>query len=544
MKLNPLLFILLAVLLGCLLSAAGCGDDDDDDDESDDDVADDDVVDDDQADDDIADDDITDDDLVDDDQADDDTIDDDTADDDTADDDTADDDTYDIYVAPWPQSNIEIQDYNETPDAGPMRLKAEEYDLWHEANHQPFFGSNVGTVFTDPSRTTVQYYFDYGDSCIWTGTYLTGQAFRYYITGDEQAKENVIKVAQALDGHLHVTGRTGFIARYRAPQDPLVYPGDANCDLDDSCHHIEDGPYADQFWIGNTSRDQYTGWFMGMCLAYDLVDDEDTREMIADDVAEVLDELIGNSWFIIDVDGLPTSAAPNVLPIMRLSWALIGYHVTGEVQFKEQVQKLIKDSARTMLRLSNVTFMNKYSQYYGNNLGHENFYNMLRLAEVYLNEEDYAYLKNMFNKSTHRYVRLSHNAWFNGIHMSQGVYSPELDDDPYQQQLEQDLSEFRPAPNYRYYVDPQTTNLDPLSVFLDNLMEEWPWLAELLGNVDPQAMEAFPVLEQCTTDFLWQRNPFHVGPCGSDSPQVVNPGVDYLAAYWLASYHKFIAKEN
>ncbi len=537
-------WLILALLLASLPLAACGGDDDDDDnatpddDATDDDTADDDF-DDDGDDDDSVDDDTFDDDTGDDDTGDDDTVDDDTGDDDTSDDDTADDDT-DTYVAPWPQTNVEVQDYDETVSAGDRRLKAMDYDLWHEGNHQPFYGSTVGAKFTDDTRTTVDHYFDSGDSCIWTGTYLAGQAFRYYVTGDAQAKANAIRMVEALDGHLHITGRAGFIARYRGPQDTRIMPPD--CATQENCHVVNDGMYAGDFWQGNTSRDQYTGWFFGFSIAYDLVDDEDMRDMIRADVTEVMDELIANHWWIKDVDGLPTTAGPNVLSVQQLTWSLIAYHITGEERFKAEVQRLVKDSARLFIVISDISFMNLYAQYYGNNLAHENFYNLLRLAKVYLSKADYEFLSDSFDNQIHTFTRLSHNAFFNTIFMSQGQYVPEAGD-PYQAQLEQDLGEFRDAPNFKYYIDPETTELDPVSVFLDNLMEQYPFLKEIMGDVDPQAAEAFPVQLQCETDFLWQRSPFSIGPCGSDDPSSVQPGVDYIVAYWMASYHKFITKD-
>jgi len=539
------LFLLLALGL-LLMPLAGCGGDDDDNDDNDDataddDATDDDATDDDAIDDDAIDDDTVDDDTVDDDTGDDDTIDDDTTDDDTGDDDTGDDDTADIYVAEWPQLNVEVQDYNETPTAGDMRLKAEDYDAWFTQWHQPFYGLSVGTQFTDETRTTVAGYFDYGDSCIWSGTYVVSQAMRYYVTGDPQAKANVIATVNGLSGNLHITGRTGFIARYHGEQSPLITP--SNCEEQENCHLVDDGLFAGDFWTGNTSRDQYTGWFFGMATAYDLVDDEDMRQIIRDDVAEVVDELISTNWWITDVDGVHTTAGPNALGTQQLTWGLVAYHVTGEQRFKEVVQTWIADKKRVALQIASINLMNKYTQYYGNNLGHENAYTMLRLGKAYLGEDDYNFLLNLFDKQVHNFTRLSHNAFFTAIHMSQGIYTP-TDEDPFQEQLEQDISEFRDAPNFRYYADPQTTDLDPLSVWLDDLMEQFPFLAELMGDVDPQAAEAFPVPEQCSTDFLWQRNPFHVGPCGSDSPNVVNPGIDYLVAYWMSAYHKFITKEQ
>jgi len=81
-------------------------------------------------------------------------------------------------------------------------------------------------------------------------------------------------------------------------------------------------------------------------------------------------------------------------------------------------------------------------------------------------------------------------------------------------------------------------------VTLHDLIEQYPFLESVFGDVDPQSLEAHPVPEQCSSDFLWQRNPFQIEPCGVDRPEETRPGVDYLVAYWLAAYHKFIGKED
>jgi len=81
----------------------------------------------------------------------DDDADDDIGDDDTGDDDTGDDDDDavepDDYLAPWPQDAVETQDYDETSAAGPLRVKAETYDTWNEANAQPFYGGQMNVKF-------------------------------------------------------------------------------------------------------------------------------------------------------------------------------------------------------------------------------------------------------------------------------------------------------------------------------------------------------------------------------------------------------------
>ncbi len=107
------------------------------------------------------------------------------------------------------------------------------------------------------------------------------------------------------------------------------------------------------------------------------------------------------------------------------------------------------------------------------------------------------------------------------------------------------FAEFRSAPHHAYALperDPASYTIDPTSVALDELFEQVPMLEELLGDVNPQALEAFPVPLQCATDFLWQRNPFQIQACGTEDPTAVHPGVDFLLAYWLASYHKYVDK--
>ncbi len=450
----------------------------------------------------------------------------------------------DSYVATWPQSAVEIRDYDESQPAGLLRDKAAQYDAWHLQWHQPYYGGTVETHFADDARTIMSGVGGYGDSCIWTGTYLGSQAMRYHVTGDTVAKENAIRMVDTLDGFLHVTGKEGFIARYRAPQASLAYRGDAACDASDSCHRVVTGPYAGDFWEGNTSRDQYTGWFFGMALAYDLIDDDTVRSKIRDDVNEVVTALMDNSWNITAQDGKPSKTAPQVIATMKMNFLLIGYHMTGDARMLKQLKTMLLNANRATLFVSDINYFNRYLEYYGNNLGHTNWYNLLRLGKVYFSEDDYSWLVSEFNKSVHTFTRLSHNAWFNGIYMSQGGWEKDTSDE-YYAQLVEDLTDFRDAPNGEYYLparDPSTYTIDPQSVKLHNLFDALN-IDSIWKMIYVQAEDAFPVQLQCPSDFLWQRNPFVITACGSNNPKHVNPGVDYLVAYWLASYHKFLIKD-
>ena len=449
----------------------------------------------------------------------------------------------DDYVAPWPQSNVEPRDYNENVAAGPLRAKGNDYDAWHIQWHEPYHGGSLDTNFTDATHTTVAGYGDWGDSCIWTGTYLGSQAMRYYVTNDAAAKASAIAMVHTLDGFLHVTGQTGFIARYWGSQNSLIYQSAAWCQSQDRCHAVNSGQYAGDFWWGDTSRDQYTGWFFGMAMAYDLVDDAPTRAMIAADVAEVVDALIAANWVIIDNAEQPPDGGAPVLVPQEMDWLLIAYHLTGDARYKTALQQWLPANKRDIIVLSNISLMNRYAQYYGNNLGHTNWYNLLRLGKVYLSPAEYAFLQQTYNTQTESFTRLSHNPWFTGIYMSQGPYAPQPPIDPYQTQLVDDLTDFSPAPSVNYALAARTNfTMDPLSELLYTLEQEFSWLSGLIGTISEQALEAFPIPQQCSDDFLFQSNPFQFEACGVDDPAAVNPGVDYLVAYWLASYHKFATK--
>jgi len=421
---------------------------------------------------------------------------------------------------------------------GELRRKAIDHDLWLETWHLPAYGSHLHVTFKkDTGRTQVDYYHGHGDSCIWTGTYVAGQAFRYKATGDPQARANVIRSVGALSRHLHVTGRKGFIARYVGPASEPGHRYEVqSCTEKNDCHLVSSGPYAGDFWKGNTSRDQYTGWFLGMAMAYDLVDDEAMRSQIAADVAEVLDRLIQDRWWIVDVDGIWTTKAPNVLPSQQMTWSLIGYHLTGEQRFLDVFAHWAHPGKRKQLRVGDIALFNRYAQHYGLNLAHENYFNLLRLSRRYADPETHAFLVDLFTSQIHSVVDLQHNPWYTAIYLAEGEVQDREVFLKHRDQLIEDLKDFRPAPKSQYAMTPPEAELDPLSVFLYNLQQELPWLKDLMGTVSIQAAEAYPVRYQCFSDFIFQRNMWAIS-CGDveDNPDYVASGNDYLAPYWLAA---------
>jgi len=425
-----------------------------------------------------------------------------------------------------------------------LHTKAEEYDKFNYKHHQPFYGGQVGVVFKDKSYTTPIYYQDFGDSCIWTGVYLGSQAFRYSITKSPEAFQNVKKAVNHLAGLLHVTYTEGYIARYWGPQNPIIY-NEQECMKNTRCHKVNDGPYKGNYWIGGTTKDQYSGWFFGMSLAYDLVHDNEIREIIRKCVIEVVDKLIKNKWIILDEKGKYTvlSAGERPTAVYQISWLLIAFDVSGDHKYIEEANSRVGYFDLLKMKILSVSeFSNLYMQYYGHNLAHTTWYNLLRLGKIYLPKTSYEKLKEIFTNNIHDRVKLTHNAWFNAIFMTQGNYDSAKQPE-FLMQLRQDLQDFRAAPNFMYHLpnrDSSTYTLDPVTSWIKYFPQLQSILRLIKFSIKPQASKAFPIKLQCSSDFIFQRSPFEIYECGYDAPMITEPGIDYLASYWLSVYHGLI----
>ncbi|MBI4446482.1 MAG: hypothetical protein HY645_11305 [Acidobacteria bacterium] len=146
--------------------------------------------------------------------------------------------------------------------------------------HMPY-GTILDPVFasSDPSSPDYRQIVSYArcaDSAIWTGHYLAAEAFRYKVTQSPEALSHVRRTLLGIRGLLDVTG-TDVLARCFIPVDspfasaiqqegPGIY---SNTLEDQAC-----------LWLGNTTRDQYSGVMFGLSVAYDMVDEPDVQDKL------------------------------------------------------------------------------------------------------------------------------------------------------------------------------------------------------------------------------------------------------------------------
>lgn len=163
---------------------------------------------------------------------------------------------------------------------GPLASKAAAFetimDAWHlglgqvqdvvlDANGNPVRTGNA------PSR------------CLWTGIYAASQAQRYRVTRDPDALRKMEAALQTLHDLHEITGKPGVVARgFDLPA--IETNGWQGAGRLSQYNHNK----------GETSRDQYAGWFYGISMAYDLIQDATLKAALEADVRAVCDKLMGN----------------------------------------------------------------------------------------------------------------------------------------------------------------------------------------------------------------------------------------------------------
>ena len=416
-------------------------------------------------------------------------------------------------------------------DVDPTLLeRAENYESWLREHHVPGYGGIVQVVFDSEELQNVSFYRGQGDSTMWTATYCAAESFRYAVTGEEDARQNAIAAVHTLRDHLRVTQTEGYIGRYVGPvSDPAYWLEYAGSEL----LKYGAGQWLGTFYLSNSSSDQYVGWWHGLAIAYDLIDDDATRQLIRDLMKEVIDKLRRSAWLILNEDGLPTTAAPMIDGAKRLVFCLIAAHVIDTPEYWDLYAEQFDQIAPT-LPLTSISFFNRYTEYFANNLRNQIFYNLFRLET---DPNRLAVYWDLFMKQR-RWVEWTHNVHFDFVYlnacekMGQCEQAKEIMDDAVNS-----LTVFQDPPNREIHIDPPQLPVDPVSVFLTDL-------AEALGLNDYfdfvyQAEDAQEIQNRCRVEYLWQRSP-HLLQCYGWLPQHVLPGVDYLVAYWMGRHYDYL----
>jgi hypothetical protein len=361
-----------------------------------------------------------------------------------------------------------------------------------QALHLPF-GTVLDPIFAAPSSTQIVGYTRCGDSALWTGHYLASEAFRYATTKDPGAVANARTAVTGIQSLVDVTG-TDVLARCIVPANSPFEPGIAS---EEAANGIYTNAALNSIWVGNTSRDEYSGVMFGLGAAYDLIDDTTLRTSIASLVTRLIDFLNNHAWTIVLPDGTISTTFIGRADQM-LSFLAVANHVNpSHFQTTFQVQSLLLLAAVSAPILVDTASLDSYFKF---NLDYINLYNLIRLDNQSAYRDAYAILRN--DTASHQ------NAFFNMI--DRALNSADTTRDGETLFL---LGQWLQRPRRDPYVDDST----------------------LVPVCNGQACSPIPVPLRVPTDFLWQRSPFQLSGGGSNI--IEGAGIDYILPYWMARYY-------
>lgn len=364
-----------------------------------------------------------------------------------------------------------------------------------QARHMPF-GTVVDPIFASSSSDQIVGYTRCGDSAIWTGHYLAAEAFRYKVTGSADALANVTKAIAGMKTLVDVTG-TDLLARCAIPNNS---PYLAGIESEEAGNGVHTNSSKGLVWIGNTSRDQYSGVMFGLGVAYDMVSDPTLKSSISSLITRMITFLQNHLWTVFMPD-LSISTTFIGRADQQLSFLQVAQHVNPS-QFSNSYNTNSAAMAASVITPIGLEATSD-SSYFKFNLDYINLYNLIRLDNDSAQSEyrgAYTVLRN------HTAPHL--NAFFDAI--DRGLNGPNAVRDA---ELTSLLNQWLQRPRRDPSVD----------------------LTKVVPVCNGQACQPVPVPLRPPTDFLWQRSPFQL--TGGGSGTIESAGIDYILPYWMARYY-------
>jgi hypothetical protein len=183
---------------------------------------------------------------------------------------------------------------------------------------------------------------------LWSSMYLASEAYRYAVTKEDDAKQNLLDGFDAIERLVTITPIPGFQARSFEVHGFHVSDPDA----------WRTRPQKDFEWKGTTSSDELVGTIFFYSVVYDLLGKEipELRQRIANLVGSIVGHIVDHNLYYVDVDGKPTRwgywnpkniNTPIALHDRRLNsieilaFLQLAYDLTKEEKFKKTYDELV-----------------------------------------------------------------------------------------------------------------------------------------------------------------------------------------------------------
>lgn len=377
-----------------------------------------------------------------------------------------------------------------------------------QKRHLPY-GTILDPVFTTPTGDELKSYARAGDSAIWTGHYLAAEAFRYRVTGEPEALNNVKGALGGLRDLVDVTG-TDLLARCLFPTDS-PYADDIIAEEKRHGIHTSTLRGKGYYWIGNTSRDQYSGVFFGLGAAYSVVENAEVRSSVRDLVTRMLEFLLKHRWSVVLPDG-SISTVFTGHPDQRLTFLQVG-RLVNPGRFSSEYQRERSRSSNLVSVPIAFDVLDDHTSYFKFNLDTINLYNLIRLESNATYRARYVFAYNVLRRTTDDHGNPHFNMVDRALKRANSARDAET------RRL---LDEWLKRPRRDEFLDWRN---DP----------RYPACGE------DKACQPIPVPDRIRTDFLWQRSPFLL--FGGGNGTIEGAGIDYILPYWMGRYYGVISSK-
>jgi len=209
-------------------------------------------------------------------------------------------------------------------------------------------GFNASLTRIDNGDVTTGSLEDSDNDGLWTSMYLAGQAFRYAVTKDNEALNNIKESLDAIERLYTINPVPGFPSRsferrgYKYDEKPWRRAEDQEWD-----------------WKSTTSSDEAIGHIFAFGVIAELIDQVEFREKATMLIDTLMSHIVKNNFYLIDWNGEPTlwgkwnpdyvNARPKMVGDRKLNSSNIiamlqtAYHFTGKEKYRDTAFYLMKE---------------------------------------------------------------------------------------------------------------------------------------------------------------------------------------------------------
>jgi hypothetical protein len=435
---------------------------------------------------------------------------------------------------------------------------------------------------------------------LWTSLYVASQAYRYAVTGEAEALQQLRRTLAGTYQQLLITGKPGLYARdFRDPSVPQQYciedeepyasaaddngryaryvppddhmVGNSFVRIDAAgCfetwdvtlnggdggwvkdgEHCTDPVYAGYCWQRNASKDEYAGHMFAAGIVARLVDDPEVRAMAVDILGQVGRHLVDHDFWINDYDGRNTrfgsahamslDESPGSNALMALAWIKEAAVATGDPELAAVYEDcLLQRGGEAPCIDQPFEIPRDYRVYLENmglSLGCKSNYDTISIAAL-----------NYFNL-----------IWYEDDEALRALYRARFRENTKgPDSAGRDLwNEADPFKNLILVATMEAGQADPAEAgglirdavctlkrfHTDNLERARDCSGHAEWCVSPRhgslAEHPIPIEERCRSIFEWWGDPNEREFCDEDL-RIAEPPAGYLLPYWMGRYYGFI----